>query len=121
MDPFNDIEIQASTYSGMALCKILYDNLKDIGIYPALTGGLLYKEGMRKDIDIVLFRNRQELIEFETTQDDIKNALSKSGVEITSYHGFVTKAKWKGITVDLFNPETKDFTDEKYGDDQNGK
>jgi hypothetical protein len=76
------------------------------GIYPALTGGLLYKPGERKDIDIVLYSNRQdhpngmpETITFETQ-------LLKAGVTITSNHGFVTKAMWNGFIVDLFNPQT---------------
>ena len=108
--------IEASAYQGMALCKILYENLKALGIFPALTGGLLYKEGFRKDIDIVLFRHRQDVASFETTQENIRNALEKSGVEITGFYGFVTKAKWKGIVVDIFNPETQEFLDHEYGD-----
>ena len=112
-----DIKIESSTYSGIALCKILYENLKGLGIFPALTGGLLYKEGMRKDIDIVLFRHRQDVKSFETNQYDIKSALSKSGVEITGFYGFVTKALWNGIVVDLFNPETQVFLDDsEYGE-----
>ena len=112
-------KLEASSYQGMALCKILYENLKGLGIFPALTGGLLYKEGFRKDIDIVLYRHRQDVQSFETNQDDIKQALLKSGVEITGFYGFVTKAKWKGIVVDLFNPETKEFFDDsEYGESE---
>ena len=112
-------KLEASSYQGMALCKILYETLKGLGIFPALTGGLLYKEGFRKDIDIVLYRHRQDVQSFETNQDDIKQALLKSGVEITGFYGFVTKAKWKGIVVDLFNPETKEFFDDsEYGESE---
>lgn len=90
---------------GIELCKILHEELHSKGYFPALTGGLLYKEGKRKDIDIVLYRHRQDVTDFETI--DLLNALSKVGVQITGSNGFITKATWKGKIVDLFNPETK--------------
>lgn len=96
---------------GETLCKILYHKLKDHGYFPALTGGLLYKEGDRKDIDIVIFRHRQMHDSFDMV--DIDNLLKEVGIEILAHHGFVTKAKWCGMTVDLFNPEA---VDGKYGD-----
>ncbi len=100
---------------GIRLCKILFEKLSDKGIYPALTGGLLYKSGNRKDIDIVLYRNRQSVEEFETIE--LKEILSVAGVEITGFFGFVTKAKWEGVVVDLFNPETKIIQDcDEYAD-----
>lgn len=108
--------IEASVYQGIALCRALYENLQPIGIFPALTGGLLYKTGFRKDIDIVLFRHRQNVESFETNQENIKEALLKSCVEITGFYGFVTKARWQGIVVDIFNPETQEFLDHQYGD-----
>ncbi len=100
---------------GLELCKILYKELNIIGVFPALTGGLLYKEGNRKDIDIVLYRHRQELDGFETKE--IELILSRCGLTDFQYFGFVTKAKWQGVTVDLFNPETKsDDKENRYGD-----
>lgn len=86
-------------------CKQLHLCLLPKGIYPALTGGSLYKVGPRKDIDVVLYRNRQKLARFETI--DLKEQLAKIGVEIIASYGFVTKAKWNGISIDLFNPETE--------------
>ena len=88
------------------LCKLLYQKLEPLGFYPSLTGGLLYKEGNRKDIDILIYRNRQKVESFETI--DIESHLNSVGVEITGYFGFVTKAKWKGLVIDLFNPETSE-------------
>ena len=41
----------------ITLCKILHEKLSVHGYYPALTGGLLYKDGPRKDIDIIIYRN----------------------------------------------------------------
>lgn len=86
------------------LCRVLYSHLENIGVYPALTGGQLYKEGNRKDIDIVLYRNRQANEGFEIKY--IEKALSTAGLTDFKHFGFVTKAKWNGISVDLFNPET---------------
>lgn len=40
------------------LCKLVYDNVTDYHYFPALTGGTLYKDGERKDIDIVLYSRR---------------------------------------------------------------
>ena len=88
---------------GIELCKILYQKLKGAGFFPALTGGLLYKEGTRKDIDIVIYRHREQN-KFE--MHDIEKLLVECGLTDFKYYGFVTKAKWQGITVDLFNPES---------------
>jgi len=99
-------ETKCTQQDGITLCKILYDKLSPLGYYPALTGGLLYKEGGRKDIDIVIFRNRQQHSSFETI--DLYLVLSEVGVYIDKSYGFVTKAKWKEFTIDLFNPETKE-------------
>jgi len=94
----------ASIDDGLLLCRLLHAVLAPKGFYPSLTGGLLYKEGPRKDIDVLIFRNRQDISHFEMTE--LKPILGSIGVEITSYHGFVTKATWNGFVVDLFNPET---------------
>lgn len=104
----------ATTNDGLDLCKILHEKLIGCGFFPALTGGLLYKGGERKDIDIVIYRHRQQVEGFEIS--DISNHLADVGVEVIECYGFVTKAIWNGFSVDLFNPETKiEFNDEDYG------
>ncbi len=103
----------ATKNEGMELCKILHESLSQKGFYPALTGGLLYKDGARKDIDIIIYRNRQQHAGFE--MHNIEHDLNECGVFIDECYGFVTKAKWKGFTIDLFNPEsTADFSDGEY-------
>ena len=103
---------------GIELCKILYEKLSPMGYFPALTGGLLYKEGHRKDIDILLYRHRQMYQEFETI--DIRDALEEVDVVIIKSFGFVTKATWRGFEVDIFNPENKKWiSDFEYGDKKN--
>ena len=95
--------------AGIELCKKLYSELSRIGYYPALTGGLLYKNGLRKDIDIVIYRNRQD-------HDDFEVQLKNCGLKEIKSYGFVTKCKWNGINVDLFNPESKSLNDEEYAE-----
>ena len=101
------------------LCNKLYVLLEPLGYYPALTGGLLYKEGARKDIDILIYRNRQKAQHFETV--DITEQLSSIGVDITASFGFVTKAKWEGFIVDIFNPETDEEVFNKWYESQQKK
>lgn len=93
----------ADINKGIELCKLLHEKLKGAGFFPALTGGLLYKNGERKDIDIVIYRHREQ-VKFEMNQ--IEHLLSDCGLTDFIFYGFVTKAKWQGITVDLFNPES---------------
>ena len=106
----------ATAADGIELCRKLKPVLEIIGLYPALTGGVLYKDGRRKDIDIVIYRNRQEVRSFELNDKNVELALNATGVEITEYFGFVTKAKWNGFTVDIFNPETVVDMGEGYGE-----
>ena len=37
------------------IIRRIYQVSKDLGYFPALTGGYLYKEGLRKDVDIVMY------------------------------------------------------------------
>lgn len=91
------------------LCLKIYEALGPFGFYPALTGGVLYKTGSRKDVDIVIYRNRQKSPAFEMS--DLEGLLKKSGLEDIEFFGFVTKAKYGAVNVDLFNPETANDDD----------
>lgn len=91
--------------SAVTLCKSLYEVLSKIGIYPALTGGSLYKGGSRKDIDVVLYRNRQSRDYLDLGDEDLQNALEDCGVKVHGNFGFVMKCEWNAIPVDLLNPE----------------
>lgn len=86
------------------LCVTLYQILSPLHFYPALTGGCLYKEGERKDCDVVIFRNRQARTDFELR--DLEPVLRLAGFTDFQHFGFVTKCMYLGIAVDLFNPET---------------
>lgn len=109
-DIFDNVEnseenLNATFTHAVYLCKALYNRLSPIGFYPALTGGTLYKkEPKRKDIDIVIYRKRQNP-QFE--MKDLEEHLIDLGFCDFQYYGFVTKCKWLDINVDLFNPETQ--------------
>lgn len=87
------------------VCQKLYAVLSPLGFYPALTGGCLYKDGERKDVDIVIFRHRQLHLSFELC--DLEPVLSLVGFTDFQHFGFVTKVMYNGMAIDLFNPETE--------------
>ena len=91
--------------NAFALCKRLYEELAPIGVFPALTGGLLYKNNSRKDIDIVLYGHRNRGGRLEV--DDVLEELEGCGLVVDSKHGFVTKATWYGLEVDILIPESR--------------
>jgi hypothetical protein len=43
----------------IALCRKIEEHVPDAGMHVALTGGCLYKDGTRKDADILFYRIRQ--------------------------------------------------------------
>lgn len=73
------------------------------GFHVALTGGVLYKEGERKDLDILFYRIRQtEMPDYP----GLIGALCKIGVKVREYCGpWLTKAEYEGRGIDMFFPE----------------
>lgn len=58
----------------------------------ALTGGTLYKDGERKDLDLMLFRERQEkVVDTKALFEDFR----KIGLFQVSDHGWVVKFKYQ--------------------------
>ncbi len=74
------------------------------GAHVALTGGLLYKKGPRKDADIVFYRVRQQR---RIDEKGLMAALGDAGLYVDSDHGWMSKASWKGKRVDLLFPEPR--------------
>lgn len=86
------------------LCRKLEAFAPEFGYHVALTGGLLYKDGERKDCDIVLYRIRQ--VDLESLEwPDFEAALLASGFDNFKHHGFCCKATFIGKPVDLLFPE----------------
>lgn len=86
----------------IALCCEVEAIAPAFGAHVALTGGCLYKEGSRKDADVMLYRIRQ--IEKIDT-DGLFYALEKIGFTGIKGFGWVFKGHYKSKPVDLFFPE----------------
>jgi len=89
----------------LALVREIEGVAPEFGAHVALTGGLLYKDGVRKDADILFYRIRQV--------DGIDEAglftkLADLGIVRTKRHGWVQKARWQGKSIDFFFPEYVD-------------
>lgn len=86
----------------IALCREVEEMCPEYGCHVALTGGLLYKDGPRKDCDLVFYRIRQ--VE-EINWDYLEQGLSMIGFTDFKFYGFCVKAKYKGRPVDMLFPE----------------
>jgi len=85
------------------LCRRVEAICPPFGCHVALTGGSLYKDGRRKDCDILFYRIRQiEKIDI----DGLWAALETIGLSKISGFGWVYKAKYcEMLPVDCFFPE----------------
>jgi len=95
----------ASLNDAIELCRIIEEFAPMYGCHVALTGGCLYKDGKRKDIDILFYRIRQVS---EVNHDGLKAALSDAGISDITGFGWLLKGSWKGIGIDMFFPEEID-------------
>ncbi len=91
----------------LALCTAIHEMpCQEFNCHPALTGGLLYKQGRRKDCDIVIYQRG----DVDGKREPIKWAElwvalhEKVGLDILSDFGYVKKCVWRGKTVDVFDP-----------------
>lgn len=85
------------------------------GCHVALTGGTLYKDGMRKDLDLLFYRVRQvEKIDEQGLLDALSSEL---GIEVVATFGWVTKATYVLRKLDLFFPDRADAQGDQYGND----
>lgn len=88
------------------LCRQLEEIAPKYGCHVALTGGCLYKDGERKDVDILFYRIRQ--VE-EIDIAGLVKELEEFGVVFGKDHGWVYKATWCGNDIDFFFPERPEF------------
>lgn len=73
------------------------------GAHVALTGGLLYKSGPRKDCDLLFYCIRQR---DSMDREGLCSALEDEvDLRMGEARGWVRKAQWRGMVVDLFFPE----------------
>lgn len=84
------------------LCIKLERIAPAFGAHVALTGGLLYKSGQRKDCDILIYRIRQiEKIDI----DGLFCAAKDIDIVKTGGFGWCHKAEYFGKPIDFFFPE----------------
>lgn len=91
----------------IALCVAIHPLTEKYGCYVALTGGLLYKDGPRKDLDLVFYRIRQcEGID----KKGLFAALEELRIKVVKGFGFCHKSIDEfGRTIDLLFPEEDRF------------
>lgn len=92
----------------LTLARAVEQVSPEFGYHVALTGGLLYKDGPRKDADLVFYSIRQR----DGDRKGLLAAMTALGVTVDGTFGWMNKSRWLGKTVDLFFPETA-----KTGDD----
>lgn len=86
----------------IALCREVEAVCPIAGCHVALTGGTLYKDGERKDLDLLFYRIRQTpTIDMGMLWD----ALSTIGIERATGFGWCIKAEYRGKRIDCFFPE----------------
>lgn len=92
-------------FEALKMCREIEAVCPPFGCHVALTGGLLYKHGPRKDCDILFYRIRQvEKINLEGLW------LALEGIRFYKLSGFdwCYKAMYENKPVDCFFPEGGD-------------
>ena len=84
------------------LCRLVELVCPQFGCHVALTGGVLYKDGPRKDCDLLFYRIRQRK---DIDLKGLWRALGILGVNKHSGFGWCYKALYRGKPVDCFFPE----------------
>ena len=72
------------------------------GAHVALTGGVLYREGTRKDVDFIFYRIRQKR---KIRVVGLFADLATLGIKVTGDYGYVVKATYEGKDLDFMFPE----------------
>lgn len=86
-------------------CRTIEDFAPRYGCHVALTGGTLYREGERKDADLILYRIRQIP---KIDVDGLVSALQSIGVEFHQTVGWCFKATFEDRSIDFLFPEHAD-------------
>lgn len=86
----------------IALCVAVEAICPEFGCHVALTGGCLYKDGPRKDLDLLFYRIRQAP---EIDKDGLFEALRALGIEHVRGFGWCHKATLDERQIDCFFPD----------------
>jgi len=86
----------------VAVARVFESIAPEFGCHIGLTGGCLYRDGERKDCDILVYRIRQvETINIE----GLLSKLCEIGLEVHAGFGFCYKCSWRGKDMDILIPE----------------
>ena len=98
--------------AAVALCREIEAVCPKHGCHVALTGGTLYKDGPRKDADILFYRIRQiDAIDV----DGLMETLRGLGVVPGEDYGWCFKATYHEKPIDFFFPERTGVDAPGYG------
>lgn len=86
----------------IALARKVEEVCPPFGCHVALTGGTLYKDGERKDLDLLFYRVRQKR---RIDRDGLFDALAEIGLVKLRGFDWCYKATYDAKPVDLFFPE----------------
>lgn len=84
------------------ICRQVEAVCPPFGFHVALTGGTLYKDGERKDLDLLFYSIRQN---DDPDRDGLLEALGAVGFSDIVEFGWMNKATVAGKPVDIFFPE----------------
>lgn len=116
MKDFNEDEMWDLEIASM-FCTLLESVASKHGFHVALTGGCLYKQGARKDCDVILYRIRTDGKRAENDINYLLEEFEELGVAIIDNFGFVVKAQFCDRMVDFLIPEASEHHG-NYGDGQ---
>lgn len=106
--------IVPSLARGVDLARVAEKVAPACGFHVALTGGSLYKDGQRKDVDLLFYetrRNSRDMDKPEADYGELFLALIGAGFRLVRDCGFVVKARhgsrgnYKGTAVDILLPD----------------
>lgn len=98
----NSQDVLWSRDEAHTLATIVEHAIKDLGAHVALTGGCLYKVGLRDDLDLLFYRVRQAPV---LQEREIIGKLQELGFTEPKHYGWVYESTYQGKNVDLFFPE----------------
>jgi hypothetical protein len=104
MSMFGNMKSFCNLQNAITICREVEAGCSKFGCHVALTGGTLYKDGDRKDLDILFYRIRQVK---EIDYDGLFSFLISIGFKKPEGFGWIFKSNFGGIPIDIFFPEEK--------------
>lgn len=95
-----------SLIDAVDLCRKIESICPKYGYHVALTGGCLYKDDRRKDLDLLFYRIRQ--VETPDTDGMLSDFQKSLGIVRQSGFGWCIKTTQNGKNIDMFFPEEVD-------------